>query len=497
MPLSALCLIGLCHAQSVGFGFLAWDDPLHVTQNPLVLTPARAAWFAWMTPNLGYPIPLTIASYAAQAALWGVAQPWPFHALNVLLHLGVCGLSYSVARRMRLSRIAAVSGSLLIGLHPLVAEPVSWVSGRKDLLAALFGLLALRADLPPRTHGWRLRALSWYALGLLSKPSIAALCLLLPAAELAFGDRPRTRREPRLRSAMWSGLFGLLLLAPVVYLGVMGQRAVGAIALGERAGVSYGRALWYALCHHLDLLLLGQAPTAKYVPMPWPPPFSLRFDLLPLLAAAMLSLVLWHLPPRLRRTAGFGALWAFATYLPNSNIIPLARFLADSYLYLPLIGVGWMLGACIDAVSLRLPQLLRRWRVAAPFAIGLALAPLLVISAARFHDDEALWSQARARYPDSARICRQWANGVSTVHGPSSGLSATDRCIARFGSELFVKNRGILLAQTGQLEAARSWLLAAQREHPEDLVVQRYLAGVSGAPANLPKPEPPAAISGP
>jgi hypothetical protein len=90
-------------------------------------------------------------------------------------------------------------------------------------------------------------------------------------------------------------------------------------------------------------------------------------------------------------------------------------------------------------------------------------------------NDETLWAQALSLYPNSAHICRQWANGVNLVRGPAPALVATDHCIERFGPSLFVKNRGILLAQTGQSLEAQRWLRRAQLANPEDRSLQRYL----------------------
>jgi hypothetical protein len=370
---------------------------------------------------------------------------------------------------MRLPPSAAATACLLVGLHPVVAEPVSWISGQKDLLATLLGLSALALAWPtePPQRARLFAAISCYGLGLLAKPTIAPLCLLLPIAQSWFGSR--AWRRP----AAWTGLACLALLGPIAILGVIGQRSVGAIGGLGREGASYARAFWYALGHHLDLLWLWQEPTAKYVPSPWPPPFTPLVDLAPLLAAALFLLIDRRLDPERRRIARFGALWAALTYLPNSNLIPLARYLADSYLYLPLFGIGLIVAAAISGESA--PPPFARLRPLVPIAMIALLGPLLLASSARFQNDETLWAHAFARYPNSARICRQWANGVATGRGPKAGLIATDHCIEQFGPDLFAKNRGLLLAETGQTAEAARWLMRARAAHPDDESLPRYL----------------------
>jgi hypothetical protein len=476
LPSAVLCLIAAVHARTLGFGFLAWDDPLHVTANPLVVSPGSAPLIEHLTtPMLGYPVPVTMLTYTLQAGS-GLQPAWAFHLVNVLLQVSVCGLVFLLARRFGLSPMAAALGGVLVGLHPVVAEPVSWISGRKDLLAALFGLLAVWFAWPvPTPRGWRVAAaVGCYALGLLSKPSIAALCVLLPIVQLWFApDAPDARRRARRDAALIAGGCATTLL-PVFCLAISGQRAVGALVERERGGATYLRSLWYALGHHVDLLLLWQESSVKYVPAPWPPGFVASVDLAPLLAAAALGGALFF-PRDLRRIAGFAALWSVAGYLPSSNLIPIARYLADSYVYLPLIGCALWLGAAADAVGRAWPASWPRAAWLAPALLSLLLGPLLWTSAARYQNDEALWAQALSLYPNSPRICRQWANGVNLVRGPAAALIATDHCIERFGPTLFVKNRGLLLAQTGRHSEARRWLQQAQADHPEDRTLQRYL----------------------
>jgi hypothetical protein len=486
---AALGLIGLCHLTSVGFGFLDWDDGLHVTRNPSVLTPGAVSLRDHLTtPALGYPIPISIASYSLEQWLLGPA-PWHFHLFNVLAHALSCALLLGIAQRLGLSSIGALCALLLFGLHPVVAEPVSWVTGRKDVLAACFGLGMLWLAWPPAKPRSQAGALLCYALGLLSKPTIAPLCLLV----LVLDDEAR-RLEPRARLLRAARVLApyLLLLAPVIVLGVIGQRAAGAISESEHAGAGYLRAAWYALGMHLRLILGLEEPTAKYLPLPWPPRFTPGVDLLPLIAAAGAALGLRWLRAPQRRAAGFGLLWAVLAYLPNSNLIPLVRYVADSYVYLPLIGCALSAGALADGLCARLPRLVPLLRAALPLVVLLACLPAFRHSQARFRDDRTLWAHALRRYPYNPRLCRQWANGVVKRDGPGQGLHATDACLTQFGDELFAKNKGVLLGMLGRFDEARSWLEIARKRHPGDAGVQSALANLAQVTSEPAKPAAPA-----
>jgi hypothetical protein len=460
----AIGLVALCQLPALRFGFLDWDDPEHVTRNPAVLAPATVSLREHLsTPALGYPIPVTQASYLLEAQLFGLA-PWHFHLLNVALHLLNCGWLYALGLRFGLRRSGALCALLLFGLHPVVAEPVSWVTGRKDLLSCCLGLSALWLAGPPSVRRRQVASVVCYGLGLLSKPSLAPLCLLAPlSARLFGGERSGLLR----RSVPYVGV-----LAPIAVLGFLGQRAAGAIADPGRENAGFARAVWYALGHHLRLLFGLEEPTAKYLPQPWPPGFVPALDLLPLAAAGAAGLLMFTLPEKQRRCFGFGLLWAVSCYLPNSNLIPLARFLADSYLYLPLVGAAWCAGALVDA-GLELVR--SQWlQYAPPLIVVLACLPGSLHSQSRFADDEALWTQALRRYAHP-RVCRLWANGVAKRRGPAGGLQATELCMREFGDSLFAKNRAILLARLGRFDEAREQLEREQRKHPEDAGVRRAL----------------------
>ncbi len=77
---------------------------------------------------------------------------------------------------------ASAMVAALFAVHPLRVESVAWVAERKDVLCALFGLLAMLAYVRYVRSGRRsayAAALAFFALGLLSKPMLVTLPFLL------------------------------------------------------------------------------------------------------------------------------------------------------------------------------------------------------------------------------------------------------------------------------------------------------------------------------
>src|SRR5271156_471354 len=102
IPLAVVLLaIAATFAPVIGYGFVDWDDPLYIVENPVVLGPAASVSVAdrLLTPTLGYPVPVTVATYGIEHAFFGL-RPSVYHATNLGLHLCVCALLFLLARRL-------------------------------------------------------------------------------------------------------------------------------------------------------------------------------------------------------------------------------------------------------------------------------------------------------------------------------------------------------------------------------------------------------------
>ncbi|MCX7015539.1 MAG: glycosyltransferase family 39 protein [Candidatus Sumerlaeota bacterium] len=77
-------------------------------------------------------------------ALWGL-RPFGYHLVNILLHAANTVLLWLLLRRLQAP--GAWLAAAIFGLHPVHVQSVAWIIEIKDVLSALFYLLAFHAFL--------------------------------------------------------------------------------------------------------------------------------------------------------------------------------------------------------------------------------------------------------------------------------------------------------------------------------------------------------------
>lgn len=153
----ALVLIGAviavaAYMQAINAPFVS-DDEFYITRNTKLLGLHLAdLWRLFVEPYNPYEfLPLRDLSYWADIALFGLT-PSAFRMHNIFLYLLCLPLVYATTldiwRYFRPSNAtdapwAAAAVAALFALQPAHVEAVVWISGHKDLLSAMFSLLAI------------------------------------------------------------------------------------------------------------------------------------------------------------------------------------------------------------------------------------------------------------------------------------------------------------------------------------------------------------------
>jgi len=343
-----LLAVGLSYGGVLGNGFIDFDDTEYITDNALVrqgLTPAGLAW-AFTTTAAANWHPLTWISHQLDVQLFGL-DPRGHHAVGLLLHGANACLVLTALYAMTgaLWRSAAVAA--LFALHPLHVESVAWAAERKNLLSALFFLLALLAHLRyARRPGAPRLALvaALLALGLMAKPMLVTLPFVLllldfwPLGRFAphAADAGRPRGPARALRLVGEKTPLILLAAASSAVTYVAQRDYGAIAvnysLAERASNAVAAYVGYLgkMCWPADLSFFYEHPASIL-------PLQQTAAELALLAAITAAAVCGL---RRRPYLCVGWCWYLGTLVPVIGLVQVgSQGMADRYAYIPLLGV--------------------------------------------------------------------------------------------------------------------------------------------------------------
>ena len=444
--------------QTLRHEFVNFDDNDYIYGNPHVetgLTWHNAAWAF----QIGYAAnwhPLTWLSLMLDVQLFGTGPAGP-HFTNVVLHAVNAVLVFLVLRRLTGTLWPSAFVAAAFAVHPLHVESVAWVSERKDVLSGFFFLLTLLSYAQyvelSRTQGRRIwlfygLSLIFFALGLMSKPMLVTLPLVL----LLLDYWPLKRFEPsRFLGLMIEKLPFLLLSAASCVLTVLAEKAaitqIAALPLWARAGnalISY-------------LIYLGQALDPAGLAVFYPYHQSGLFLLRSALALTFLTVLTWG-SFALRRRSPYllvGWLWYLGMLVPVIGLLQVGgQAHADRYTYLPLIGVFIMLAWAV----MDLTASWRNFRPVLGLAAGGGLAALMVcafIQTSYWRNSESLWTHTLAC---TSRNCVAHSDLASELYKQGRMAEATTHYQAALAiSPRYVEahnNFGILLAGQGHTEEA-------------------------------------------
>lgn len=312
----------------------------------------------------GYWRPIYALGISLDWALWRDCARCD-HVENILWHLAVVVGLYLLGNQVFGStpegRRAVFWATLLFAVHPLGVHSVTWISGRKDTMCAVFGIASLVAlghvagDRADKAAADSRRLAAWLAL------SVACLLLAIGSKELGFivpvmasvlfwpmlraVDDPADARRRTMRvvglAALWLGA-----LAMVAYR-VRVVKATGLDAPYPTDSLLRNVAMSAELFWHYVLRIL--VPYQVTLSDAWPVVQTLdaRAVMATLGLAAVVVAMLYG--TYRRQPWALAMMWFGIWMLPTSGIMPLRHFRAERYLY----PASW--GVLLVAVMFLLP----------------------------------------------------------------------------------------------------------------------------------------------
>jgi len=424
---AALCgLVALGYSGVGGLEFLTYDDDQYVTQNPLVrgglsLTAIVRSFTIFHAGNWH---PLTWISHMLDVSLFGVTPAGP-HYVNAALHAANAVLAFLALSRLTGATWRPAFAAALFAIHPLRVESVAWVAERKDVLSACFGLAALWSYAVWARAGGRATywgSLALFAAALLAKPMLVTLPFLFLLLDAWPLRRLGSVRElgPRLGEKLpfWALAAGSCVVTLFAQAPNMSPLSAGMRL--DNSIVAYAEYLRRAL---VPMDLAAMYPYRRIEPRV-------------VIACAVLLLSITALAlaqARRRPWLLIGWLWFTGMLVPTLGLVQVGvQAFADRYTYLPFLGLALIAAWAGGELAARLP----RGR-----EVTAALAALVLAGCAlQTRRQVETWHDTLSLFTHAVEVTR------------SNWFAHTER--------------GVALAQRGDLEAARDSFETALRIRP-------------------------------
>ena len=352
--LTLVCLVCGAFFPILGFDFVNLDVYTQIADYPHI------RGFSWdnlrqifTSRHISSYYPVRTLTFVVDHQIWGLS-PGGFKLTNGLIHLAnVLLVFWLILRLLRHPAAAGPSartwwdasvaafGAGIFAVHPLVVEPVTWVSGREELLMTLGTLGSIHFHLAARglerggasaTSRWACHAGTAFccAAACLSNAVAAVIPLLITAWDLLTLARPRARRIFYSTAPLWA-----MGLATIV-IKKLGKGHHAEVIAGAFSGE------W--------LMTIFKLYWTNLKTIFWPQDLALTYEwirpasfldvevILGATAVALTCLALWML--RRQPLTSFGLLWFGIALGPTSQIMPHYVARADRFLYLPLVGLA-------------------------------------------------------------------------------------------------------------------------------------------------------------
>jgi len=409
-------------------------------------------------------------------------NPLGYHISNILYHLITCLLVFLVISRLTgKSRIAFLAASLF-ALHPVHTDSVTYLSGRRDILCALFYLLGFYFFLCYRKtplSRYVIAAFLSYLLSLGSKEmgvTLPALFLgydfvntfswndkkIRPAfiGELFYSLKKSLMRSPYLYALTFLGglsysYYKVFIKSPSLQSGYYGESPYTTL-------LTVGR----ILMHYIHLLIFPVNLNADYTFNAFP--LSSSFFEFSTFSAFFLLGIIAYLAVRLlivSKLMAFGVFWFFITLLPVCHIFPHHELLAEHYLYLPSVGFVLVVTMLCDRYMGEKKYFLF---VSACFLVVMLLFSVRIVDRNRdWRDRVTLYEKTVKTAPQSARAHNNLCEAYASRGRVDEAIAECRRALSiQFPYAEAHYNLGVNLYKKGRIDEAIDQYLQAISAEP-------------------------------
>lgn len=408
--ITVLVITFLVFIPSLSAGFVNWDDPQNLLENETLK--AFATNWNWASVKtifnsdvIGNYNPLPIFTFAVEKYFFAqnpVEHPFIFHFNNLWMHLVSTLFVFFIFSKLGLSRVAAVIGALLFGIHPMRIESVTWITERKDVLYGMFYLASLVTYINyTKSDASKTK---WYVFTILlsvfayfSKVQTVTLPLTMIALDFYQNRSWKSVKVLVVEKLPWwilSVAFGLINIHFLKHNNsisssnsVVNYNFIDKLAVG-----AYSYAIYLIKC----IYPYKMSPLYPYSPeLP-----VIAYVCLALVPIGIISLLIWSFRKQ-KNELIFG--WAFFTF----NVMFLLQivgagqgFLADRFTYIAYIGLFFLIAKLYDW-SIKLEP---TYKLPVQICFGIYFSVLIFLNSQQqkiWKNGGTLWEFVKGYYPNS------------------------------------------------------------------------------------------------
>ncbi|HXM36585.1 MAG TPA: tetratricopeptide repeat protein [Pyrinomonadaceae bacterium] len=390
----------LVFGQTLWHGFINYDDPVYVYENPVVKSGLTLHGIGWaFTHSHGFNWhPLTWISHMLDCQFYGL-KAGGHHFTNVLLHTIAVLLLFVLLWQMTGALWRSGFVATVFAIHPSHVESVAWIAERKDVLSGVFFMLTLIAYVRyarDPSLGRYVTMLVLFACGLMAKPMLVTIPLILllldywPLGRFA-QSLPRESKAVRWRLVLEKVPLLVLSFASCIATFIAQQGAMNSFEQLPLA-LRINNALVSCLTYIRQMI--WPVNLTVYYPHP---SYQLPFWEIALAAALLVTITIVAAAlPRKYPYLITGWLWYLVMLVPVIGVIQVgSQAHADRYTYLPQIGLCFAITWVVTDLSRSWPR--RREILGAGAIMAIAALALSAWHQTSFwRESESLWTRALA-----------------------------------------------------------------------------------------------------
>ena len=426
--------------SSLNYNFTHLDDYVQVVDNTNIRSiELSSIKKIFSSTSVGMYQPVSTLFYALSYQFFQL-NPFGYHLLSLIFHLINALLFYQLAKQFFKNEKLNYLLTLIFALHPIQVESIAWVSAFSNLAYSCFSLAGLLFYLKFNKENKATNyiiCLAFFILAALSKSAAVIFPLIIILIDFYQNKSIKKNWLNKVPFLLIAIVFGIITLQSRETAGHLSDLSSNFNAF-DRVFLIAHSILFY------PIKFIFPSGLSAFYPYP-----EIINNLLPinyylsLVALSLLGIVVYRF--RKHRLIWFGVAFYLICIGLLIQIVPFGnQITTDRYIYLPMIGLLFVLGFLLNKIDLK-----RYFNLL--YLVPVVLAILSINRTSIWEDDEKLWNSVIAEYPNVSQAYNNLGSVALEKNNPVKALQHFNKAIelqANYADAY--ANRGNIYSQQGK-----------------------------------------------